>query len=156
MGLFDKLINEIKSEIKTGILNGLTDEKENEPEAVPAVQTSMPSAYEAEKVYDTGDDYFEAMITEDKFPGYTIERSVKPVVFDAEAYPKCYPITYLFRKNDTPVLAVMVMNKNQSRAMISVGTYRILDANGIKYIRFYKGMENKESYVIDRIRNNLI
>ena len=32
---------------------------------------------------------------------------------------------------------------------------KILDDNGIPYIRFFKGMENESGYVINRIRENL-
>ena len=39
--------------------------------------------------------------------------------------------------------------------MIALGTYKILEENNIKYIRFFKGMENKEDYVINRIKENL-
>ena len=159
MGLFDKIVKGIKEEIKSGIAELLDPDTGESTEAV-SVSCGTPQTVYREtetytQIYNTGDDHFAAIISDEKFPGYSIEHSIHASVFDASAHQKCYPITYLFRKNGTPVLAVLVMNRNQSRAMIAVGTYRVLDANGIPYIRFYKGMENREDYVINRIRENL-
>ena len=165
MGLFDKLIknvadevtSKIKSELKEEIEKRLDidlDHKNNQAE-ISAVSNAVSAIYDEQKEYNTGDEYFAALITEDKFPGYTIEKNVHPNVFDGNAHPKCYPISYLFKNDGKPTLAVLVMNRNQYRAMIAVGTYQILDNEGINYIRFYKGMENAEAYVIGRIKENL-
>ena len=105
--------------------------------------------------YDTGDDYFEKLITEEAFPGYTIERNVRPSRYDKSAHPSCYPVTYLFSRGDTPLLAVFVMQTNQYRSMIARGTYKILDDNAIAYIRFFKGYRNDPDYVINRIKEYL-
>ena len=152
MGFFDKIMNMVKKDRKPEVSAAVHPEAEDIVAAVPVTcdepQTSVP-------VYDTGDAHFEAIVTEDKFPGYTIDRAVHANVFDPSAHPKCYPITYLFRKDGAPVLAVLVMNRNQYRAMIAVGTYRVLDARNIPYIRFFKGMENREDYIINRISENL-
>lgn len=101
------------------------------------------------------DDYFDSLITEDSFPGYRIERNVHAKVFDENAHPCCYPITYLFFKNNKPVLAVFLMNSNQYRAMISKGSYQVLESHGIKYIRFFRNCKNERDYVINRIKENL-
>ena len=101
------------------------------------------------------DEYFESLITEDAFPGYRIERNVHAKVFDASAHPCCYPITYLFLKGNKPVLAVFLMNSNQYRAMIAKGSYEVLSANGVKYIRFFRNCKNEKDYVINRIKENL-
>ena len=105
--------------------------------------------------HDTGDAYFASLITEDAFPGYTIERDVHPGIFDENAHPACFPITYLFSKGGTPVLAVFIMKEGQRSTMPARGTYRILEDNGIGYIRFTKGLPNEKNYVLPRIRKNL-
>ncbi|MBE6038304.1 MAG: hypothetical protein E7218_03785 [Anaerofustis stercorihominis] len=105
--------------------------------------------------YNTSDRYFAALITEANFPGYSIATNVHAQTFDSSAHPSCYPVSYLFSDGSGPVLAVLVMNTNQYRSMIARGTYKVLDDKAIPYIRFYKGMKNEESYVLDRIRDNL-
>lgn len=122
-----------------------------------AAQTSQTrtSAPFIQKTYDTGDSYFASLVTEANFPGYSISTNVYAKNFDATAHPSCYPISYLLSNGSQPVLAVLVMNKNQYRSMIAKGTYKVLDDNGIPYIRFFKGMENESGYVINRIKENL-
>jgi len=160
MGILNKILDGIKEEIKSELSKIVNPDSAAAPETVPEPQQAAQSTFEEQPAYtqtfDTGDEHFAGIITDDKFPGYTIERSVHANTFDASAHPRCYPITYLFRKDGAPVLAVLVMNRDQSRAMIAVGTYQVLDAGRIPYIRFYKGMENREDYVIGRIRDNLI
>ncbi len=122
-----------------------------------AVQTSQARTSDTfvQKTYDTDDSYFASLITEVNFPGYSISTNVHARNFDASAHPSCYPISYLLSNGSQPVLAVLVMNKNQYRSMIAKGTYKVLDDNGIPYIRFFKGMENESGYVINRIKENL-
>ncbi len=161
MGLFDKLMKGIKSDIQSEIKKQINSAFNNNTEPVvnKIPSPTMNSSYDVENMYEnnynTDEAYFSNVITQDKFPEYTIEKSVHPKVFDSTAHPKCYPISYLFKKDAEPVLAVLIMNTNQYRAMIAVGTYEILENNNIKYIRFFKGMKNEESYVINRIKENL-
>lgn len=164
MGLFDKILKNVASKIKEEVMNKLDEtvsssssSSASENTSVQKVDTSKTKAPSKDYslAHNTDDSYFAAMLTDDKFPGYTIEKAVHPKVFDSNAHEKCFPISYLFKNNGTPVLAVFVMNLNQRRAMISVGSYDVLDNNNIKYIRFYKGMKNEESYVLNRIRENL-
>ena len=119
-----------------------------------STQTQTSSSF-VQKAYDTGDSYFASLITEASFPGYSITKNVYAKTLDASAHPSCYPISYLFSNGSQPVLAVLVMNKNQYRSMIARGTYKVLEDKGIPYIRFFKGMENESSYVINRIKENL-
>ena len=164
MGLLDRLVDgikaELKEDLKSGILDALnlkpTAPEESSPTPTPVqTENASNSNIDYSNTYNTGDDYFAALITAENFLGYAIERNVHPKFFDASAHPSCYPISYLFKKDDAPVLAVLVMNSNQYRAMTARGTYQVLDDNGIKYIRFFKGMKNEESYVLGRIRENL-
>ncbi len=158
MGFFDKLINGLKSEIQSEIKKQI-DSALNNSNDEPVINTTPSTTMSFENIYaneyNTDEAYFANIITQDKFPDYTIEKSVHPKVFDSTAHPKCYPISYLFKKEGEPVLAVLLMNTNQYKAMIAVGTYEILDNNNIKYIRFFKGMKNEKSYVINRIKENL-
>ena len=158
MGFFDKLMNGLKSEIQSEIKKQI-DSAFNNSNDDPVINTTQSTVMSVENIYaneyNTDEVYFSNIITQDKFPDYTIEKSVHPEVFDSTAHPKCYPISYLFKKDGEPVLAVLIMKTNQYRAMITVGTYEILDNNNIKYIRFFKGMKNEESYVINRIKENL-
>lgn len=158
MGFFDKLMNGLKSEIQSEIKKQI-DSAFNNSNDDPVINTTQSTVMSVENIYaneyNTDEVYFSNIITQDKFPDYTIEKSVHPEVFDSTAHPKCYPISYLFKKDGEPVLAVLIMKTNQYRAMIAVGTYEILDNNNIKYIRFFKGMKNEESYVINRIKENL-
>ena len=114
-----------------------------------------PAAKRNPYEYDTDTDYFDKIITEDAFPGYTIERNVRPSRYDSSAHPSCFPVTYLFSRGGVPVLAVFIMQTNQYRSMIARGTYKILDDNAIPYIRFFKGYRNEANYVINRIKENL-
>ncbi len=162
MGFFNKL---------KGALDKLEDVKDVIEKAADTIQKSAPAQTTqsqtytsaptrvtmpvSEKTYNTGDSYFASLITQANFPGYTISTNVRAQTFDSSAHPSCYPISYLFSNGSQPVLAVLVMNKNQYRSMIARGTYKVLEDNGIRYIRFFKGMENESGYVLNRIRDNL-
>lgn len=111
------------------------------------------SKYKNNNCFD--DQYFAELLNEENFPGYTVERNVHPSLFDESAHKKCYPVTFLFKKDSTPVLAVMVMKMNQRTAMIARGTYWILEDKGIPYLRFYREMLNEKEYVLERVRDQL-
>lgn len=162
MGLFDKILKSLTNDVDD-VVSKVVDSVRTEVETIKnynsTASNSTTETYEDESPYannhNTGDEYFAQLITESEFPGYTIERNVHPSVFDSSAHPKCFPISYLFRLNGEPKLAVFVMQTNQYKAMIAKGSYDILDDNDIHYIRFFKGMENEKSYVLNRIRENL-
>ncbi len=122
----------------------------------PKIATGYDGYIDYNGEYDWDDEYFESIINEANLFGYTIKRDVHPVVFDASAHPKCYPITFLISKNGSPVLAVMIMNVNQLKARITRGTYEILEDKGIKYIRFFRELLNDKEYVLNRVKENLI
>ena len=162
MGLFDKILKSLTNDVDD-VVGKVVDTVRTEVETIKdynsTASNSTTDTYEDESPYannhNTGDEYFAQLITESEFPGYTIERNVHPSVFDSSAHPKCFPISYLFKLNGEPKLAVFVMQTNQYKAMIAKGSYDILDDNDIHYIRFFKGMENEKSYVLNRIRENL-
>lgn len=99
--------------------------------------------------------YFAGLLTEENFPGYTIDRDVSAQVYDPSAHCACYPISYIFKKDGVPVLAVFIIKDSQYTTMPAVGSYNVLDDNNIKYIRFFIGWQNEKSYVLNRVRENL-
>ena len=150
MSFFSNLSKKFKSLMGSDEPQTIT-ENTNESFAAPANDTNQ--MYANDNCWP--DDYFASIINENNLPGYTVERNVHPRVFDFQAHPKCYPITLLIRKDGRPVLAVMVMRMDQMKAMISRGTYSILEDNGITYIRFFREMLNEESYVLNRVKEYL-
>ena len=105
--------------------------------------------------FNRDNDYFAGIINKDSFPEYSIEQNVHPSVFDKNAHPKCFTITFLIKQDDRPVLAILIMQCNQMKAMIARGTYSILDNKGIPYIRFYREMLNERNYVFNRVKEHL-
>ena len=121
-----------------------TTEKET---AGASVEVCSPKAFARSEETD-----FECLLTEENFQGYTIERNVHVNRFDPSAHPACLPVSYLFVKDNTPVLAVFVMQTNHYRAMIARGAYMVLEEQGIPFVRFFKGFANEKTYVLDRVR----
>ena len=138
----------------TEFANKTAQQFDNAAQNAQSSQSYTASSF-VQKTYNTDDSYFVSLITEANFPGYSITKNVHAKTLDASAHPSCYPVSYLFSNGSRPVLAVLVMNKNQYRSMIAKGTYKVLEDNGIPYIRFFKGMENESGYVINRIKENL-
>lgn len=166
LGLFDKLLKSLTNDVEDvvdkvvdTVRNEVANKKDNTSVNNTTANYTTTQAPVDDSPYannhNTGDEYFAQLITESEFPGYTIEKNVHPSVFDSSAHPKCFPISYLFRLNGEPMLAVFVMQTNQYKAMIAQGSYDILCDNNIHYIRFFKGMKNEKSYVLNRIRENL-
>ncbi len=151
MGFLDSILKIVKEKVTEAI-----EDAANTQNTEASVQVSTENKSERKFNPLTDENYFASLLTEENFPGYTIERSVKLDTFDSSAHPKCFPITFLFKKNGTPVLAVFIMNEPQRHTMPVFGSSVILDDNRIRYIRFYKGWENERSYVLNRIKENLI
>lgn len=148
--LFKKSEDDKRNETKENIIESKDETNENDRGCTEISQESKLI-----RDHNRDEEYFANIINETALPGYIIERNVHPVVFDEAAHPKCKPITFLIKKDDKPVLAVMIMKSNQMTAMISRGTYWILEDKGIKYIRFFKEMLNEETYVLDRVKKHL-
>lgn len=155
MGFFKKLFGGFGNKKQTVAEENNINTTVNDTPTSDEYDTDIHSVNVYHNQNNTGDEYFAELINQDNFPGYVIEKNLHPSFFDDSAHPSCLPISYLFKKDNTPVLAVLVMQRNHYRAMIALGTYKILEENNIKYIRFFKGMENKEDYVINRIKENL-
>ncbi len=103
----------------------------------------------------TEEAYFEQLLSEENFVGFTVERNVHVSRYDKNAHPACFPVSFLFSKASKPVLAVYLMKPNQYRAMIARGSYKVLEDNNIPYIRFFRGFDNEKDYVIGRVKSNL-
>lgn len=89
------------------------------------------------------------------FPDYTVEHDFPANSIKAGVHPKCAPVSYMFLKNGSPCLAVVLVRANNYRGMNVKATKEICEEKGIKYIRFFEEMENRREYVINRIRENL-
>lgn len=144
----------------TEIANDVTKEVKNQVDSFKSTPQPATPAQPADDIdysnsYDTGESYFDTIVNVANFPEYEIVKNIHPTMLDGNAHPSCYNISYMFYKNGTPVLAVLLMNTNQYRSMCANGTYEVLDNHKIKYIRFFKGMKNEPSYVINRIKNNI-
>ncbi len=156
MGFFKNILKSVlKEAVGEAIEKQFGNNTQSYSAPAPKTAPSAVSKNNYEKNPATDENYFAQLITEENFPGYTIERSVSPSVFDSSAHPSCFPISYLFKKDGRNVLAVLIIKDNQYRAMIAVGTYQILDDNNIPYIRFFKGWQNEKNYVLNRIKENL-
>ena len=151
MGFLDSILKIVKEKVTEAVENAV-----NTQNSETSAEVNTVKKFEQKFNPSTDENYFAGLLTEENFPGYAIERSVKLDTFDASAHPKCFPITFLFKKNGAPVLAVFIMNEPQRHTMPVFGSSVILDDNKIRYIRFYKGWENERSYVLNRIKENLI
>ncbi len=152
MGLLDSIFKVVKEKVTEAVNDAVNAQNTSSGEQIRA---ETAKSFEQKFNPSTDENYFATLLTEENFPGYTIERSVKLDTFDPEAHPKCFPITFLFKKNGAPALAVFIMKEAQRHTMPVFGSSVILDDNGIRYIRFYKGWENERSYVLNRIKENL-
>ena len=143
------IANEVVNEVKNQVGSAQSTPQSN-------TQTVQCDDYvDFSNSYNTDENYFDNIVNAVTFPEYEIQKNVHPSTLDANAHPSCYYVTYMFCKNGAPVLAVLLMNTNQYRSMCANGTYEVLDNNGIRYIRFFKGMKNERDYVVNRIRENL-
>ncbi len=163
MGLFNRLLKDIKNEVVNNVVDKVVGEflptnkgtsNSTTPASISNTQVTHNTVMYPNN-HNTGDEYFASLITQSNFPEYTIEKDIHPDAFDSCAHPKCFHISYLFKKDGVPKLAVFIMNSNQYKSMTARGSYQILEDNNIKYIRFFKGMENEKSYVLNRIKENL-
>lgn len=157
MGIFSKLKSVFGSSdaVKEETIEEIAEEAVEEVAGEVIEETVIEEYKTYTNDYPTDENYFAEFLTEENFPGYTITANVHPQTMDPSAHSACYPVSFMFSKDSKPVLAVIVMRLNQRRAMIANGTYKVLDDNGIPYVRFYKGMKNERDYAIGRIRENL-
>ena len=119
--------------------------------AQPEVQHPVPQ--KAVFVADRFND-FDAIISRN-FPDFEVRRNVSADTLQPGCHPACAPVQFLFYRDGSPVLAVVLVKTNNYRGMNVVATKKICENLGIRYIRFYHEYENAEDYVVKRIRENL-
>lgn len=153
MGLLDKLFMALTSVQDTGAHN-------NTPSSQPSASSAAPAPAKrtnagAQRTLDECVAYFDSLLCGGELNGYEIEKNVHPSVFDQSAHPRCFPITFLLKRDSSPVLAVIIMKDSQRTTMPVFGTKTILDNAGIAHLNFYYNMPNEENYVLDRIKKHL-
>jgi hypothetical protein len=122
-------------------------EPANEPE--PVFEAPKKTAV----VRDRFDD-FDAIISRN-FADTEVRRNVPASELQPGCHPACTPVQFMFYRDGAPVLAVVLVKENNYRGMNVVATKKICESLGIRYIRFYHEYENREDYVVNRIRENL-
>lgn len=169
MGLFDSL----KKNLGNIDLGNIAKEAEKYKEDLQknlgkfGVQQSTPAPEKKEPVEEepvyyqpkkrAAEDQFPKFddIISRNFPDYEVRRNLPASELMSDCHPACTPIQFMFYKDGAPVLAVVLVRENNYRGMNVLGTKKICDAKNIKYIRFYHEYENNETYVVNRIRDNL-
>ena len=71
---------------------------------------------------------------------------------DPTAHPACKSVSYMFMENGAPALAVVLVSRKNYRGMNVIGTKEIVDKKRIPYMRFFVEMQNREDYVVSRIK----
>lgn len=147
---FDKHADNLQREF-----NKFTEKNGNaqytEPAAEPA---AAPVNLTVNKNAPDCFDKFDVIISRN-FADCEVRRNVPAAELKPGCHPACTPIQFLFFKNSEPVLAVVLVRTNNYRGRNVVATKDICAEKGIKYIRFYHEYENEESYVVNRIKENL-
>ena len=174
MGLFDSLkkgldtINKEAGKYKDDLqreLDKFSNQVQSNHNAQPAqpqyspqqqYQQSQPDSVYPDVVNPQADRFadFDDIISRN-FADYEVRRNMPASELMADCHPACTPVQFMFFRDGAPVLAVVLVRTNNYRGMNVLGTKRICDAKGIRYIRFYHEYENTEEYVVNRIRENL-
>lgn len=97
---------------------------------------------------------FKRLISEN-FPEYDVRYDVAVSELKPGAHPACIPVRFLFCKGGQQVLAILFVNKNNYGGRNVKGTFEACSAIGLKYVRFFVNYANEDSYVVQRIKDNL-
>lgn len=89
------------------------------------------------------------------FGDWRIYHQVPASALEAAAHPASAPIQFLFEKDGSYKLAILVVCQNNYRDRTVVETQQICEERGIPYIRFFEEYANDDDYVVARIRNYL-
>ena len=133
-----------------GFFDFLFGKKEEAPElpAGPAVAPGEVSAYTYE---GTVMEYFDALL-ERHFAGYEAEMMVYPRNVDMQASFDCYPIAFLLRKGNRPVLALMLVPRDRSDTPAIQNTRKSCENLGIPCLLFHNEARNEQDEVLSAIR----
>ncbi len=102
------------------------------------------------KDFNRSHGYFKDII-ERNFAEYAIEENVPMTQIEPGASKFFKPLDFLFNKDGQPVLAVAITKEKPSKKAPI-----ICKNHNIKYVVIYSPYENKESFVVDRIKNALM
>ena len=149
----EKFANDVKAQV--GVQNNNAPAQQSYSYATPQSaaekeKSSFPEMGVARDQFDRFDSIIKA-----NFADCEVRSNVSASELDSSAHPKCKPVSFMFYKNGVPVLAVVLVRANTHRGMNVIGTKQIVEAKGIKYLRFYEEYDNEESYVVNRIKQNL-
>lgn len=125
------------------------------PQSQPQSQKPQPQAAPGAGASVEMEHLLSTLIIPANFPAYSIYQDVHPGTLDTTAHPKSRRISYLFRLNGAPKLAVFLMDRSQEGSMPTVGTCRILDSRGIPYIFFFRRDRSDPQTVLQTIRGKL-
>ncbi len=175
MGLFDSLkknldtISKEVGKVAGDLQKELEQYKTNQPAQAPqqqAYQAPQPQqSYQAPKA-EEGSVYPKFTAERDQtakfddiiarhFADCTVRKNVPAAELKPDCHPACTPVQYMFYRDGRPVLAIVLVSRRTYNGMNVKGTKMICENLGINYERFYNDMENEESYVVNRIRENL-
>ena len=165
MGLFDSLKKNIdtlakevekhRDDIQKGI-EQLGIQTEAKPESSFEPSPAPQPAYSAPVMKAPVDQFgkFDDIISRN-FADCEVKRNLPASALDSGCHPACTPVQFMFYEDGEPVLAVVLVRTNTYRGRNVLGTKEICEKLGIRYIRFYEEYENEESYVVNRIKENL-
>ncbi len=138
------------------LLKSLLGSETKQPDAPRPAPQIKAEPQPAAPVRDcTGPGQLEAILARalDQIPGVTYRQEVPAAHIDPSAHPAAKPVTFLVYREDRPVLALMAVRDNTYRSMPVVGTQRLLEGQGIPFLRFFRELENADDYVLERIRS---
>lgn len=171
MGLFD-IFKSITDEVKDTVTTKLAEEvKENLTSKITGEIKGSAASKTLEKFKGNAAQFtgtnskslrsrtelindFKKLFSE-HFSEYNIRYEVSASSLDAFAHPACTPIQFLFEKDGKAVLAAVIVRPNTYRGMNVVATKDVCDNRGIRYLRFFEDMPNEDTYVVNRIKENL-
>ncbi len=149
----EKFANDVKAQVGVQS-NNVPYQQSNESFASQSAAEEEKSPYPEMGVARDQFNHFDAIIKAN-FADYEVRSNVSASELDSSAHPKCKPVSFMFYRDGAPVLAVVLVRANTHRGMNVIGTKQIVEAKGIKYLRFYEEYDNEESYVVNRIKQNL-
>lgn len=151
----EKFANDVKAQV--GVQGNAAPSQQSyqaAPQPAQSVEEEENSPYPQMGVARDQFNHFEAIIKAN-FADYEVRSNVSASELDASAHPKCKPVSFMFYRDGAPVLAVVLVRANTHRGMNVIGTKKIIEEKGIKYLRFYEEYDNEENYVVNRIKQNL-
>ena len=155
MGLFDKLKKDLLNMAKKAVTDIIEDKLDPSPTPdrssapQPAPAKPVPAGAPAVDAYafrGPCEEYFSKILS-GCFPQYEARRSVDI----ATQWPDAVPVSFLLRKDDTSVLAVIVCDKHLHGRRRLRATVDACKDMGIPVQCYYSQFRNDADYVIQRL-----